>query len=134
MARTERDAAQQRMQAATAMRQLRIYIAGPVTKGDRTHNFSQACIAQRELLSLGFAPFNPMLSMMHPDAWTIPYEQWMAMDFAWIEAADALLRLPGESDGADREVIHAQDFQIPVFYCIEAVESWRVEYERKLRE
>lgn len=32
------------------------------------------------------------------------YEDWMRIDLAWLEAAHALLRLPGPSAGADREV------------------------------
>lgn len=103
----------------------RIYICGPVTKGDRTHNFSQACIAQRELMAAGFAPFNPMLSMMHPDAYLIEHEDWMAADLPWVEVADALLRLPGESVGADREVEYARQKNIPVFLSVEELLKWQ---------
>jgi len=41
----------------------RVYISGPITKGDRDANFQQAADVHRELMAAGFAVFNPMLSM-----------------------------------------------------------------------
>ena len=96
------------------MTRLKIYIAGPVTEGDRLNNFMQACIAQRDLMSCGHAPFNPILSIMHPDALAIPYESWIETDLAWVAVADVVLRLPGKSRGADREVEFAKNNNIPV--------------------
>jgi hypothetical protein len=43
------------------------------------------------------------------------FEDWMGLDLAWVEAADALIRLPGESVGADQEVALARKLGIPVF-------------------
>jgi hypothetical protein len=40
----------------------RIYIAGPISKGDPLHNVRQADEAMFALMRAGFAPFNPMLS------------------------------------------------------------------------
>ena len=53
--------------------------------------------------------------MVHPE----DYETWMKLDFIWVESCDALLRLPGESPGADREVKHAITLGIPVFYSMD---------------
>jgi hypothetical protein len=39
----------------------------------------------------------------------------MRMDFDWLRACDVLLRLPGESSGADREAALAREFGIAVF-------------------
>lgn len=99
-------------------RRLRVYISGPITKGDRVANFAQAASVQQQLMEVGFAPLNPMLSMMHPAAWSIPHEQWIASDLPWVEAADAVLRLPGESTGADAECEHAIKYGIPIFNSI----------------
>jgi hypothetical protein len=99
-------------------RRLRVYISGPITKGDRVENFSQAARVQRELMSLGFAPLNPMLSMMHPSAWSIPHDQWIASDLPWVEASDYVLRLPGDSTGADEECEHARKCGILIFKSI----------------
>jgi hypothetical protein len=41
----------------------KIYISGPITKGDRNENFSQAAKAQIELMLAGYTTYNPMLSM-----------------------------------------------------------------------
>ena len=105
----------------------RVYISGPITKGDRNWNYYQACDMEAELMRRGFAPLNPMQTMVLPFAWDgeFEHEQWLARDFAWIEVADAILRLPGESVGADAECQFAKDRGIPVFDTIIEIEHWR---------
>lgn len=44
----------------------------------------------------------------------LPYEAWLAVTMAVIERCDMLVRLPGESSGADLEVRRALDLNIPV--------------------
>ena len=44
------------------MRRLRVYISGPITKGDKVHNFAKAAVAHELLIRRGFAPLNPMLA------------------------------------------------------------------------
>ena len=48
-----------------------------------------------------------------------PYETWIKLDEEWVLRCDALLRLPGESKGADAEVAQAKKHRIPVYYSIE---------------
>jgi len=93
----------------------KIYLSGPITKGDRDHNFRQAAVAQRTLLREGFAVLNPMLSMKLPGCWEIPHEVWVASDLPWVACACAVLRLPGESKGAEIECKFADGRGIPVF-------------------
>lgn len=95
-------------------RAARVYVSGPITKGNRTHNFAQAAEAQRLLMLAGFAVLNPMLSMMHPDSENIDYKLWLASDLPWVQVADYVVRLPGESNGADIETAHARRHGIPV--------------------
>lgn len=102
----------------------RVYLSGPITKGDRTHNFASACQAHKKLLALGAAVLNPMLTMLHPDAWTIPHEVWLESDLPWVEAADAVFRIPGESVGADLECEHAKKCGIEVFDDYGAIGAW----------
>lgn len=109
---------------------LRVYISGPITNGDRVLNFAQACAAQTELMQLGFAPLNPMLSMMHPAAWSIPHGEWLAADLPWVEMADCVLRLPGESVGADAECQHARRHNTPVFLSLADLVGYRETLER----
>lgn len=97
---------------------IKVYIASPYTIGDQAVNVKISMDAAHELMNFGYAPFAPLLShfqhMMHPR----PYEDWMAMDFVWIEACDCVLRIPGESSGADREVKFANEKGIPVYYSV----------------
>lgn len=99
----------------------RIYVAGPYTSDPETCT-ATAIAAGAALLDAGHAPFVPHLAhyweTLHGAR---PYEDWMRIDLAWLEAADALLRLPGASSGADREVALAESRGIPVFHDIEAL-------------
>lgn len=116
------------------MRKPRVYIACPISKGNRIFNFTAACHAQERLLQLGFAPLNPALSMMHPNAWLIEHETWLTSDLAWVEAADVVLRLEGESIGADREVAHALSLGIPVVHsAVDAIRWCREVFKREIR-
>lgn len=104
----------------------RIYIAGPITLGDIRANVRQAVAVGARLLTLGYAPFIPHLShYMDPYAtWTknpFRYEQWLDADRSFIAVCDALLRLPGTSKGADREVLWAHEIGIPVYTDLRAL-------------
>ena len=114
------------MSHASEPRRLRVYISGPITQGDRNHNFYQACDAERKLMLLGFAPLNPMRSMVLPFAWQpdMPHGLWIECDLPWVEVADAVLRLDGYSVGADAELKHAMELGIPIFFSIEQLEAW----------
>lgn len=94
---------------------MRVYIAGPYTLGDVVANVRQALDAADEVLKVGHTPFVPHLNhfwhLVHPG----PYEQWIAWDAAWLPLCEALVRLPGESRGADGEVALAAKLGIPVF-------------------
>lgn len=114
----------------------RIYIAGPISKGDLAANIRQASEAFFRLLKAGFAPFCPHWSAYSGGPYEAPvpqsmpngttHEDWLGVDLPWVSVSDALLRLPGESVGADREVKEAERWAVPVYYDIEkllAVES-----------
>lgn len=105
-----------------------VYIAGPISKGPLDENVRQANHAMIRLMRAGFAPFNPMLSCFvgwpesrEPEV--LPrgtvHDDWYGMDLAWVAVCHALLRLPGESRGADLEVAHANKLGIPVFDSVD---------------
>jgi len=110
-------------EARTASRK-RVYISGPITLGDREANVRQALEAHKRLLDLGYAPLNPMLSAWIPWEAEVPHEVWVQADLPWVEMSDALLRLPGESAGADEEVRHAIKMGIPFFASVEELHEF----------
>lgn len=73
-------------------------------------------------MDMGYAPFNPMLTMMFPGHEHTPHDIWMEVDIPWVAVADAVLRLPGESVGADLETGYAEEQGIPVFYGLDEVD------------
>jgi len=95
-----------------------VYIASPYTKGDVALNVRESFFAADELVKLGYAPFPPLFSHFWHFLSPKPYDVWMKLDKEWVLRCDCLLRLPGESIGADEEVKLAVDNNIPVFYSI----------------
>jgi hypothetical protein len=93
-----------------------VYLSGAITRGDKNVNWFVAAQAQVALMRAGFAVINPMSSMLMPESVNIDWETWLLMDERIIEACDFLIRIPGDSDGADREVAHALALGIPVHY------------------
>ena len=53
-----------------------------------------------------------------------PYAFWLKLDLEFLPCCDAVLRLEGESHGADGEVAHAKSIGIPVFDTIENVVAY----------
>jgi hypothetical protein len=102
----------------------RIYVAGPITKGDHMLNMRKAIEAAHQLREIGCFPFVPHLFAQWHFLYPREYEDWMKQDFEWIRACHALFRVEGESAGADREVAFAGEIDIPVFHTIEAVRAW----------
>jgi hypothetical protein len=100
------------------------------------------------LMKMGFSPFNPALSVYaggsqmvcdretgvtwvrstadrkaNGEFQTLSHQDWLDMDFAWVAVSDAVLRLPGESTGADMETAFATERGIPVFHSIEDLKT-----------
>jgi hypothetical protein len=95
---------------------IRVYIAGPYTKGDVAVNVRNAVVAASELWRLGFSPYVPHLTHFWHLVDPHPYEDWLALDLQWLPACDCVLRLPGESTGADGECAEALRIGLPVFH------------------
>jgi len=95
---------------------IKVYIASPYTKGDVAVNVRTQLEMANKLMDLGFAPFAPLYSHFQHMAFPRPYEDWIKIDLEWVKVCDCVLRLRGESAGADGEVKFAHDNKIPVFY------------------
>lgn len=104
---------------------IKVYIAGPYSHGSVTANLRNAIETADKLSKEGFAPFIPHLNHMWEVLYHKPYEFWMELDFEWLKVCDALLRIPGHSPGADREIEFAKQNSIPVFYNITELNIWK---------
>jgi hypothetical protein len=100
---------------------MKIYVSGPYTKGDPCENTHRAIIAGNAIFDAGHVPFVPHVSHFWHTVTPRPYEDWMKLDLAFLSACDAIVRLPGESSGADREVAEALRLGIPVYYDLAAL-------------
>ncbi len=83
-------------------------------------NVRRAIEAADVLLSAGFCPFVPHLSFFWNIVCPRPYEDWLRLDLEWLACCEALVRLEGESSGADREVARAKELGIPVYFGLHA--------------
>lgn len=106
------------------MKPIRVYVAGPITKGDYLANVRLAIDAAQQLREVGLFPYIPHSTALWHLVYHRGYEDRMDQDFVWLEQCHALLRIPGDSSGADREVVHAGTKNIMVFYTVEAVIEW----------
>ena len=102
---------------------MKIYIAGPYSRGDTAVNVRNMIIAQDYIESqLGHMAYNPLLS--HFQHMVIPHhdvDYWYAKDIRWLHECDALLRLDGESVGADKEVEIAKILNMPIYYSLRSI-------------
>jgi len=107
-----------------------VYIASQYTIGDQAVNVRRQMDAADELMNLGLVPIAPLLShfqhLVHPR----PYQDWLKFDLELVLRSDAVLRLPGESKGADGEVGHANNYNIPVFYGIDYLKDYLKDYHK----
>jgi hypothetical protein len=100
---------------------MKIYIAGPYTKGDVAVNVRAAILAADYLRAMGHTPFIPHLTHFWHLVSPHEIDYWYRYDLEWLESCDAVLRLPGESVGADREVERARELGLPVYLGLGSV-------------
>ena len=130
------------------MRRLQIYIAGPISKGDLASNIQRASDTFEVLALAGFAPVCPHWSCFsgpvkvtqtggavyavagaQPNRLT--HADWLAVHLEYVRRSDAVLRLAGESTGADMEVAEAQRVGMPVFHSVESLQAWAAGLNRE---
>ena len=101
------------------MKKLKVYIASPYTIGDTAVNVRRQIDVADIIMDMGLLPFAPLMSHFHHIIHPRSYENWLEWDFEWLASCDFVLRLSGESKGADMEVAKAIELGIPVVYSIE---------------
>lgn len=100
---------------------LAIYVSGPYT-ADPVQCTARAIDVGQVLLHAGHAPFVPHLSHYWETLHHVnDYEFWMQIDLEWVRRSDVIVRIPGQSSGADREVELARELGIPVFEWTDAL-------------
>jgi hypothetical protein len=95
-----------------------VYVAGPISKGPLLNHTRAAFAAASELVDAGFSVTLPHAFITFEIAHPKDYDVMMSVCRPHVVRADALLRLPGESDGADREVAWADAADVPVFHTV----------------
>ena len=98
---------------------MRVYVAGPYTQGDVGENVHKAIKEAQRLIDNGHVPFVPHLYHLWHLIIPGPYQQWIALDLEWLKACHALVRLPGDSAGGDKEVAFALERGIKVYFGID---------------
>lgn len=90
----------------------------PATKRTETH-FEADCECEDGWVEVDTVRVTCEATAMGND--DMQHADWMGVDLPWVAASDAVLRLPGESVGADMEVACARERGIPVFETVEAL-------------
>lgn len=96
-----------------------VYIASAYSLGDPVENVNAQIRAANELRKAGFNPFLPLLQHYEQVQFPREYQYWMDVSIDWMKKCDCVFRLPGESNGADVETLHANLMNMPVFYELE---------------
>lgn len=91
-----------------------VYVSGPYSS-DPVSGTRAAVLVAEDLWRLGAVPLVPHLSLLADLISPRSYEEWLEQDLALVARCDALVRLHGESAGADQEVAYAQGLGLPVF-------------------
>jgi hypothetical protein len=97
---------------------VKIYIAGPYSKGDVAQNVRNAIYAGDYAAHLGHVPFIPHLTHFWHMLLPHEYEFWLKQDNVWLRECDALLRLDGESSGSDKEVALAEELGLKIYHSV----------------
>jgi len=100
---------------------MKIYVASPYTIGDVAQNVRRVLLVADQLMNKGHSPYVPHLSHFQHLVCPRPYQDWLDLDFEWLKVCDCVLRLEGESKGADQEVELAKSLGIKVIYNIEDI-------------
>lgn len=101
-----------------------VYISGPFTSNP-TLNTHNACRMWESLRRQDYCtPICPHWSLVQDMLTPLSHDEWIAYDLELIERCDAVLRLHGESVGADMEVDAAVHQGIPVFYNTRDLHEW----------
>jgi len=97
-----------------------IYIAGPYTEGVWEYNIRNVIQAAEKVYNAGHVPFIPhtmttLWALLHPKS----KDEWLEIDLEVLSRCDGIVRLSGESEGAEIEVEFAEENNIPVYESVD---------------
>lgn len=99
---------------------LLVFISSPYTIGDKQENVDRQREMAHILADYGYCPVPPLVLGHYLEQWrSRPEDEYIAWDIALLAKCDAVLRLEGESVGADLETKYARHLGIPVCYSVE---------------
>lgn len=108
-----------------------VYVGGPISKGSWDGNMLQATRAFNMFVYGGLIPFVPhATSTLNKQyvtgrisvAPTDDYNFWLGYDFSYLrDVMHAMLRMPGDSWGTDRESEYMISINKPVFDTVEEI-------------
>lgn len=97
---------------------MRVYVAGPMrSSGYLVDNIRVALVVAEGLVEAGHIPHVPHLQAFWDFMNPHDYEYWLRLDLKWLEYCDAIVRLPGISLGADREMARAKELGLQILPC-----------------
>lgn len=99
-----------------------VFIACPYTNENRATvnvNVYRCMYASEEIWNSGFIPFFTLLTHFYEQKYfRHRYEDWMEYTMTWLSKCDIVLRLPGKSSGADREIELAKKLNKKIYYNV----------------
>jgi hypothetical protein len=101
-----------------------VYIASPYSIGSKIDNVKASFQVYNKLVKRGYYPFAPLTSHYINQLYRLSYDKWLEIDMYWLDKCDCLLRLPGESRGADKELNRMVMLKKPIFYNINDLDDY----------
>lgn len=97
---------------------MKVYIAGPYTMGDVGANVHYAIRAAAAIRNMGHAVYCPHLMHFWHMVDPRPYEDWLDHCLEFLAVCNVMVRLPGDSKGADVEEARARTLGIPIYKSV----------------
>lgn len=106
-----------------------LYVAGPYTRPDPVGNTHAVCRVAMEIYErTEWCPVVPHLSLLWHAVTPREYDHWLEYDLHLMRKCDAVIRLPGESTGADAEIVEAVRLGMRILSLdeipAEAIDCW----------
>lgn len=112
---------------------VKCFISGPYSQGNINENVRNAMMTFDRLVDAGLAPFIPHLYHYQDIMSPRDYNTWLSLTIEWINVCNCLIRLPGDSAGADLEVEIAKQHGLRIYHhlhdCIAAESIPAITYD-----